>query len=94
MVVLGGGAVSYEGGTPVGSQRQAENERGWPMLKGGRSLFFSFRSSLKLSDTHFYEPQIRALLGTREIHHIHFTAGQSITPESTTTTNHRLESIG
>jgi len=61
MVVLGGGAVSYERGTPVTQVAKAMKNLGIEDLtlvtRPRRSL------GLKLSDTRVYEPQIRARHG-------------------------------
>ena len=70
MVVLGGGAVSYERGTPVIPSLEVLN-REQTLAPAVEPFFFftlitgSRRSlSLKLSDTGVYEPQIRSRLGT------------------------------
>ena len=78
MVVIGGGAVSYERGTPL---RQSRLDSGLGFMvkvlkpfnavassvgSGMRTLSSSslLLSSLELSDTKDYEPEIQARLGT------------------------------
>ena len=59
MVVLGGGALSYERGTPVDAPPCC---RAYPRSFSTSSPFVL--SSLELSDTDVYAPYLRALLGT------------------------------
>ena len=61
MVVLGGGTVSYERGTPV-LHRDRHLVPADPRQPSSSSSLLL--SSLELSDTQVYEPSIRALLGT------------------------------
>ena len=69
MVVLGGGVVSYERGIPVNLKPKTLNAK--PEYRSGdidfgvsSSSSSLLLSSLHLSATKVYQPQIRALLGT------------------------------